>query len=218
LIAADGTQVVGWHANGLNVYFNITPPGETFSTGHPGFGPQLAADGGGRVFATWDDGRVMAAIRKPGRQFRDLTNVSGSTGDLPGSSQIAADDAGNALATWVKPEYLGLRSVYYSAYDGAGPTLSRLRVRKRSRTGKRNVFSVLPLDTWSRIRKTVWRFGDGRRASGARVRHTYRSGGRFRVRVTATDSAGNSTTRRRTIRVREVTRSRPKSTPRSGSG
>jgi hypothetical protein len=215
VIASDGTEVVGWSANGLGLYFNFWPrgagPGDPVATDQRGLGPQLAADGKGRVFATWDGSRVMAAIRDRGRQFGQLADVSKSIGDVPGSSDVAADDAGNALATWVKPEYLGLQSIYYAAYDGAGPTLSALRVRKRSHTGKRIVFSVLPFDTWSQIRKTVWHFGDGRRASGARVRHIYRyAGGRFRVTVAATDTAGNSTTRKRWIRIRDVSRPRVK--------
>jgi PKD repeat protein len=37
-----------------------------------------------------------------------------------------------------------------------------------------------------------WRFGDGKSAAGATVRHAYRKAGRYVVTLVATDAAGHA--------------------------
>ena len=47
-----------------------------------------------------------------------------------------------------------------------------------------------------------WFFGDGRTAFGRRVSHTFKTPGKFRVRLRAIDSWGNWAYAGRTIRVK----------------
>ena len=146
--------------------FAIAPAGgvlDEYPAYLAGTSPRLAADGRGRTYAVWDAGHARAAIRQHGRPFRDLQDISGSNAvDSPG---VAADALGNAVATWVEPE-AGAWRLYAAAYDGSGPQLRALHVPKRSRTGTRITFSVLPRDVWSPIRSTVWSFADGHRKGG----------------------------------------------------
>jgi PKD repeat protein len=67
----------------------------------------------------------------------------------------------------------------------------------------RVTFSVeaVPWDT-RLVAAPVWRFGDGRSATGVRVRHVYRKPGRYSVTVTAADSSGQTTTATAAITIR----------------
>jgi chitodextrinase len=49
--------------------------------------------------------------------------------------------------------------------------------------------------------RVLWRFGDGGRASGARVTHRYRRAGRYTVRSTVIDDDGARATDRVRVRV-----------------
>jgi len=65
---------------------------------------------------------------------------------------------------------------------------------------------VVPLTTELRARAEgatsfAWDLGDGTRASGSRVTHTYSEPGRYDVRVTARDASGQSATKRMPLEV-----------------
>jgi hypothetical protein len=215
LVALDGRGAVtlAW-ADYRDFRLRTQPPSgpvQEGPTGHHGVAFGLAADGVGRTYAVWTDavwaeGYIRALVRNAAGRFssaRDL--VLSGRGAGP---DVVADRSGNALATWVNTDATG-SALYFAPFDGAAPQLGRLRVPKRGRTGKRLGFSVAPTDVWSPIVRTVWRFGDGKTASGARPRHTYRyAGGTFKARVTVTDAAGNSATKLRRVRIRDVTRPR----------
>ncbi len=49
-----------------------------------------------------------------------------------------------------------------------------------------------------------WSFGDGQRARGETVTHTYSRAGKYRVTLTVTDSAGRSGTTTEEVTVREA--------------
>jgi hypothetical protein len=91
--------------------------------------------------------------------------------------------------------------------DTTKPTLRVSKV-KRVRRPKRTTVRGRARDAQSGIRRVRIRWGDGRRST-PRVRstgrftakHRYRKAKRYRVRVRATDNAGNSRTKRVTARV-----------------
>lgn len=70
------------------------------------------------------------------------------------------------------------------------PHESATRVRRRERVRFTLADSVIPLG----IRKAVWHFGDGNRATGRRAAHRYRRAGRFTPTVTVTDAVGYTVT------------------------
>jgi len=75
------------------------------------------------------------------------------------------------------------------------------RVDGPGTTGKVR-FAVAASDVWSDLATPpLWSFGDGGTAHGITTQHIYRRPGRYRVRVTARDHVGNTTTTTATIRV-----------------
>ncbi len=60
--------------------------------------------------------------------------------------------------------------------------------------------SASATDLWPPV-TTTWQFGDGASAVGAAVSHCYSTAGERTVTVTATDAAGNATSRTRTIAI-----------------
>jgi hypothetical protein len=86
-------------------------------------------------------------------------------------------------------------------YDSAGPELRALRIPARGRVGGRIRVSVAPLDLWSTVASTRWRFGDGKSAGGRSAVHLYRRPGRYPVVVSSRDTLGKSTTAARIVHV-----------------
>jgi PKD repeat protein len=120
---------------------------------------------------------------------------------------LAVDAHGNAVAVWlstrsVLPRYSYRRYMNTADYDTAAPELSALQVPVSGRPGVRLRFSATPVDSWSGVASTRWRFGDGATAAGRAASHVYKRSGTFRVTVIATDRAGHSTSSTRTLRIR----------------
>ena len=105
------------------------------------------------------------------------------------------------MATRPAPPTLILQA---SGYDGVPPLFRSLSVPAKAKTGKATSFSANVFDVFGA--SVEWKFGDGRSAKGAGVKHTFRdTGGRRTIIVAAADPAGQSTVERRTIEVKDVT-------------
>jgi hypothetical protein len=157
---------------------------------------QIATNARGDAVAAWQRGPytssdLQARVRPAGGGFGEPATMWGSL-QPPGA---AVDAQGDALVVWT-PFGGGVDA---AVYDAAGPQLRSLRVPTKSRAGARLQFAVSPLDVWSRVASTRWRFGDGGHASGATATHAYRRAGRYTVTVTSTDSLGHATTATRRI-------------------
>jgi PKD domain len=168
--------------------------------------PSIAVDPRGDAVVTWlrpvgdptqDLWRVEAAARAataggfgpPGVVMADPVNDELSVG-------IDARGRAVAAAHWFNG---AARSVRASILGAAGPALGALRVPAAGTLGRPTAFAVAPGDLWTPFAPTRWTFGDGASATGDRVAHVYRHRGRFRVRATATNALGESTTATRTI-------------------
>jgi PKD domain len=170
--------------------------------------PQVGLDAEGDAVIVWaQEGAVHASTRPAGGTFAPSQQIT-----IPGARalapDVAVDEAGDALLVWNEfvtgsDHTLTLHAV---ALDAAGPQLRSLRVPATTPRGVPLRLSVSPVDVWSKVVATRWRFGDGTTASGPRVTHVYRRPGRFTVTVTSVDTLGQTTTAVRTVRITEVPR------------
>jgi PKD domain-containing protein len=164
--------------------------------------PEIAVESPRRnAVAVWISGAgtVEAAIRSGAAGlWQPAVTLSGSGAS---SARVAIDDGSNAVAVWNRTE--GDRVVVESSQlTATGPLLQQLVVPKRARMRRRIVFSVRPLPWASTLAGLpVWRFGDGKSATGASVRHAYARPGRYRVTVTQADAAGGTATATAEIRI-----------------
>lgn len=189
-------------------------PGEDLSahglTGHP----HVAIDEAGRAVAVWNifEGTygpspvgawaTKSSFRGPGGPWQAEQPVS-PVGQNTGPPQVAMDGSGNALAVWRLVSDDGLSDmIRASAYDATAPELRNVGVPARGFARQRLTFSVEPFDTWSPLGPPVWNFGDGKRASGRTVKHTYARRGSYTVTVTQADAVANSTSASRLLTLR----------------
>ena len=151
----------------------------------------LGASGFGNVVVTWNSyGEWRASIRSATSGWSRPGGVGFQCGAF---NDPAIDAHGNAIVVCERAA---------TGYDGSGPLLRSLSVPRSGRTEESLRFAVSPVDVWSRVVKTRWTFGDGRRATGQSVTHEFRQAGRFTVTITSTDSLGHATTAKRRIRIR----------------
>jgi hypothetical protein len=118
-----------------------------------------------------------------------------------GNPTAALVPGGNLLVTWTRETGPDEQSVVVGGWDsGRAPTLSGIRVPRRALVRSPIAFSARAIDPMG-VRSVRWTFGDKRATTGPVVSHSYRRPGRYRVRVTATDMAGNRRTATRTVRI-----------------
>jgi len=108
--------------------------------------------------------------------------------------------AGDAVVIW-NVGTGGGQLLYYAIFDNTPPVISKPAIPHVARARHRVRFAVAVSDAWSSLPAPTWQFGDGTRARGITVQHVVRRPGPYRVRVTARDQAGNTTTSTATIRV-----------------
>ena len=72
---------------------------------------------------------------------------------------------------------------------------------RRAKPRQRLLFRMRATDPGRDRLRVLWRFGDGRRASGARVTHRYKRPGRYTVTATVIDDDGARATDRVRVRV-----------------
>jgi hypothetical protein len=159
--------------------------------------PQIGVDARADAVADWSrlngtNTIIQAAVRwARNGSWRPPVDLS-AAGQNAGIAQIAVDPRGNAVAIWRRSNGVNM-IVQAAGYDGAGPLLLALSIPVRGAAGQPLRFSVKPLDVWSRVKATRWRFGDGHGSGGRRVTHVYASAGRYRLRLTVSDALGNAT-------------------------
>jgi hypothetical protein len=189
-VAPKGVQA----SNGNSVDGTWSVP-VTLSRDEAAGNPRIALDSKRNAVAVWISGagEVQAAIRSgaTGVLWTRPVTLSGSGAS---SARVAIDAAGNAVAVWNRTDgdHVVVESSQLSA---TGPLLQQLVVPKRARVRRRVAFSVRPLPWAAPLSGLpVWRFGDGRSATGASTAHAYARRGRYTVTVTQADAAGGTAT------------------------
>lgn len=146
------------------------------------------------------------------------TEVTLPTGESPGLVAAAGTGAGDLALAWTSATVLNDVRVQVALDDVVPPTLEvqapptavssiaattqaaadsiNAGLRKRS-------YTATAADTWTPT-TVSWDFGDGATATGASAEHTYATAGRKTVTVTATDRAGNRTTKVITDEVPQI--------------
>jgi len=164
----------------------------------------LAANASGDAIAVWwKEGDIGSAYLRNGRWSPPVSPWRAASAKEARSDPVPAiDAAGNAFVVWSSccdpPADVSMQA---AGYDAAGPQLRRLRIPARGRVGKPLRFSASPLDVWSGRTIARWSFGDGGRATGNGVTHSYRRPGSYLVTVTSADGHDYTTTATRRIRI-----------------
>jgi PKD repeat protein len=148
-------------------------------------------------------GSARAAVRPSGGSFGPIATLS-AAGHSAVGTRVAVDATGNAAAVWVDQD-TGLMT---AEYDSTPPALTAT-VPSSGDAGTLVSMSASATDDWS-APGVAWDFGDGNAGTGAGVTHTYRRGGTYTVTATATDAAGNKTTKTASIEVAAVLPPPPK--------
>ena len=182
-----------------------TSPVDLSVTGQSAAIPQIALDSQGDAIVTWERSNgsneiVQTAVRQAGATFWRAPGDLSAAGQNAGDPQIAVDGQGNVAAVWQRSN--GANTLIQAAgYDAAGPLLDGVSVPASGIAGVPVSFSVSPLDVWSPVASTGWRFGDGQGAAGARVSHTYSAPGAYAVTLTSADTLANSTSATASIAI-----------------
>jgi PKD domain len=195
-LGATGVQA----AEGFLDNATWSPPA-TLSRDADASDPHVAVDANGNAVAVWlgGNGTVQAAIRPATTRLWQPAATVSETRAL--SPRVAIDAAGNALAVWnqASPDHIVVES---SELFTSGPILQRLHVPARGRVHRRIAVSVLPSPWGTPLSgPAVWRFGDGKSATGASVAHAYARPGRYTVTVTQADASGGTASASATIRI-----------------
>jgi hypothetical protein len=157
---------------------------------------QIAVDPQGDAIVVWDRYNrsariVQAATRSMGGTWQPPVDVS-ETAQTTSDPYVAVDGHGNAVAVW-RRDTAGPYTLQAAGYDTAGPLLENVTIPTEGTTGQSLSFTVSPLDVWSPLGPTTWKFGDGSSATGRSVTHTYSAAGSYQVRLDSEDILGNKT-------------------------
>jgi PKD domain len=219
-IAANGEAVAAWLVDigGSDVIqAGLRPPGGAFG-GYRNFAattvgvPDVERNRAGDAFVSWGGfmGEGTFAVRRAaGGEFGSVDTIAlGTQGTaMPAIAlhleNLELDDQGNATAVWGHATNPGGTFVYRldaASYDAAPPSFSAVAVPPTGAPGSPIGMAATATDRLSSPAIT-WSFGDGATASGPAVSHAYGAPGAYSVTVTATDSAGNSTSTSRSVLV-----------------
>jgi hypothetical protein len=114
-------------------------------------------------------------------------------------SAVAVSASGNAAAAWIEYDSSVNSSEVRGAFrDGIPPAVS-LWVPAKALAGEPTVMAASGED--ANPISYSWSFGDGSTGTGSVASHAYAAPGTYAVNVTATDSAGNSSSRQGSIQV-----------------
>jgi hypothetical protein len=219
-IAANGTAVGSWFANvGGNdlLQAGVRPPGGAFG-GYRNFAattvgvPDVEGNRAGEAQVAWSgfmaEG-VFSVRRPPGGDFGSVDTVAlGTQGSAMPSialnrQALGLDDQGNATLLYQKatnPGGVFQYSLHAASYDAAPPRLDAVSV-PGSGTPRAAIGMAAAASDRLSVPAITWSFGDGTSASGPAVSHAYGAPGAYSVTVTATDSAGNSTSASRSVLI-----------------
>ncbi len=211
-VATNGAALVGWTTSSA-VQTSFRPAGGNFPaagvvssipTGTPDdFGLGGSARGDAVVAWSTFDGQpvnqnvVRAAVRPAGATSFGAAKVVSNTRAYASKPQIALDEQGDAVLAYpVGATPLGIDVTVFDASAPqatlTGPSKVQVKSRATFRASVTDAFSPLT---------TNWSFGDGGSGTGSSVTHTFTRTGRFTVKLTATDTAGNATSKSLTVTV-----------------
>ncbi len=235
-VSPDGLATVVWRASGTTaspVLSSTRPPGGGFSspvevtagTDHPEY-QQVAVGNGGSSIVAWSGNQgpeevVRAAVRPAGAvAYGPPVAISNSLGgEFPTfHPKPTMDAAGDAAVVWERGDGLH-RAVEMAGYDAAPPVLGTVSVPPTATVAEPLTFSAGSFDVWP-AGPPVFNFGDGSAAAGGAVTHAFGAPGTYPVTVSATDSAGKTTSTVRSVlvkarndfRIRKLKRNRRKGT------
>ncbi len=187
-------------------------PGASFSTpadlsapGEDAEDPDVAMNAGGAATVVWQrfDGAnkiAQASTSAGGADFGPAVDLSAS-GKNAVFPAVAMDGAGDATAVWSHAnETNEIEIVEAAGYDADAPVFRSLSIPSSGTVGRPVSFSAEPFDVWP-IASTTFDFGDGTKAEGTSVSHTYTAPGTYQVTVTSTDGAGTPVAAERTIAI-----------------
>jgi hypothetical protein len=212
-----GSAVVGWRtadntgfdsqmatrtytANGAN------PPSAVQLFGDPSGtsgGGTVSVDPSGDTLLTWTDAHAggklvsFAAFRPAGGAFGQPLAASDGAGDAATVSG-GITDAGDGILGWLQSQGTA-HAVHARGFDVTPPQLTNVSAPASAQAGVPTAFAAQATDLWGPV-SFSWAFGDGT-ATGATPAHTFLAAGPHAVTVTATDSAGNATSRSGTVFV-----------------
>jgi hypothetical protein len=124
--------------------------------------------------------------------------------DSLGAGGIDADAQGNALAGWsLFDDSAAMGKVFAAAFDGQPPATPTVDVSPGGSAvvGQAVTFHATAADSWTPQVQFAWTFGDGGTSTGDTVTHAFGSAGTFTVGVTASDDAGNTSTKSTTVTI-----------------
>jgi PKD domain len=155
----------------------------------------LGFDSGRGLVAVWGTGAdynsgSLAASRLPaGATAWTQPIVSPVVQGLLWTGHTAVDPDGDAVAVYETPNGASVATIIL---DSAAPRAVSATVPRTGRADRRLTFVAAAADMSGVTLR--WRFGDGKTATGASVKHAYRKTGRYVVTVVATDAAGHAVT------------------------
>jgi len=170
----------------------------------------LAVDGAGAALAAWNDfesnpapaWHARAAWRPAGAgaAFEPEQDLATPPAQNP---TVALDADGDGIATY-HAATSGTTDYRAIGLDAAGPRIDALSAPSSVAQGAVAGFGAGASDVWSPF-GFAWSFGDGSAgAAGPSVSHAFGAPGSFRVTATATDAAGNSSSRSAVVLVRDT--------------
>jgi hypothetical protein len=212
-----GSAVVGWRAFDSNGFHSqqatrtytgngSEPPGAVQLLGDPNsnVGESHVSVGPiGQALLTWTAAPpleklvVFEAFSPAGGAFDQALEVSDGA-DHATSLSSAIDDAGDGVVGWLEAQG-STHAVHARGFDVTPPQLTTVSVSASAQVGVPAAVSAQAFDLWGPVTFS-WNFGDGT-ATGADTSHSFLAAGPHTVTVTATDSAGNATSRSGTVVV-----------------
>ncbi len=211
-VATSGAAVVGWTTSSA-VQTSSRPAGGSFpAAGNvasiPTDIPDDFALGGsarGDVIVGWTtfDTQVMrnvvhAAVRPDGAAGFGAPKVVSNTQNYGSTPQIALDEQGDGVLAYDVGQMP--QGVDIAVFDASAPQAT-LSGPSRVQVNARATFRASVTDAFSPA-STTWSFGDGSKSvTGSSVTHTFSRAGRFTVKLTASDTAGNTTSKSLTVTV-----------------
>jgi hypothetical protein len=212
-----GGAVVGW-TTASAVQFSEHPAGLSFPppAGALSITPvpvtpnnfELAGNGRGDTIASWysfempaNHNVARAAVKPAGSNSFGASQVMSDPTRDTYDERMALDQNGDAVVGLPLGSSGGPLGVEAAVYDASPPALGSVTGPARLARGARGAFSTSATDAFSGVRFS-WSFGDGSApVTAASVSHTYTRTGRFTVKVTATDTAGNQAAKQVSVTV-----------------
>ena len=170
----------------------ITPAPDSFVRGTVALSLPLIETGTLGLVQLTADGVPLAATVAPGGIVQATWPTVGLSG--PHTIELTVSDQSGNVGKYP-----------YTLNVDNDPPRMRMQLRATARVGAKVRFWVSVQDAVSRIAgRPLMTFGDGTRARGFHLAHRFKRPGRYIIKISASDRAGNSFQLRRVLRVRAV--------------